>query len=70
MCPPLLGQVNAFGLANGPISWKKGNASKEYQKRKETLAKSLAAFFGIEGGQIALEGKDWKCVFRVAASGG
>jgi len=60
--------LRAFGIANGHIGWKKGNTSKEYQKRKETLAKSLAAFFGIEGEPIVLDGKDWKCRFRVVAS--
>jgi uncharacterized Zn-binding protein involved in type VI secretion len=50
------------------IGWKKGNAFKEYQKRKETLAQSLAAFFGIKGEPIALDGKDWKCCFRVVAT--
>ncbi|MBS0190530.1 MAG: hypothetical protein JSR52_05215 [Planctomycetes bacterium] len=62
--------LHAFGLADGHISWKKGNASKEYQKRKETLAKSLTAFFGIAGEPIVLDGKDWKCCFRVDASDG
>lgn len=57
--------LHAFGLVNGHISWKKGNASKNYQKRKETLVKSLTAFFGIEGEPIVLDGKDWKCAFRV-----
>jgi hypothetical protein len=33
-----------------------------------TLAKSLAAFFGIEGEPIVLDDKDWKCCFRVAAT--
>jgi len=60
--------LHAFGMANGHISWKKGNASKDNQKRKETLAKSLAAFFGIEGEPIVLDGKDWKCRFQVVAS--
>jgi len=60
--------LRAFGLANGHIGWKKGNASKDYQKRKETLAKSLTAFFGIEGEPIVLDGKDWKCRFQVVAS--
>lgn len=60
--------LRAFGLAGGHISWKKGNASKEYQKRKETLAKSLRAFFGIDGEPITLNGGDWECRFRVSAN--
>ncbi|MBX3378419.1 MAG: hypothetical protein KF678_15605 [Phycisphaeraceae bacterium] len=60
--------LRVFGLAGGRIFWRDGNASRDFQKRKETLAKSLSAFFGIDDDPFALEGKDWRCRFRVAAS--
>lgn len=60
--------LRAFGLAGGYISWKRGAASKEYQKRKETLARTLKAFFGIEGEPIVMDGKDWRCRFKIIAS--
>ena len=59
--------LRAFGLAGGYISWKRGDASKEYQKRKETLSKALRAFFGIDGEPIVMDGKDWRCRFKVVA---
>ena len=60
--------LRAFGLAGGYISWKKGDASKEYQKRKETLSKALRAFFGIDGEPIVVDGKDWRCRFKIIAN--
>jgi hypothetical protein len=59
--------LRAFGLAGGYIGWKKGDASKEYQKRKETLSKTLKVFFGIDGDPIVMDGKDWRCRFTVVA---
>ncbi|HYD02457.1 MAG TPA: hypothetical protein VEB22_14615 [Phycisphaerales bacterium] len=45
-------------------------ASATLQKRKETLAKRLRAYFGIEDEPVELvDGADWRCRFEVEAVG-
>lgn len=62
--------LELFAHKRGYLRRRDQEASPALQKRKETLAKQLQAYFGIDGDPIELvDETDWRCRFRVEMAG-
>lgn len=59
--------LRAFAAGRGVLTWASPGADRRNQKRRETLARNLAAFFRLAGDPITLtpDQKGWRTVFQV-----
>ena len=59
--------LRTFARENGILDWSSPSACRKNQKRRETLAKDLRAFFRIDDDPIRLteDGKGWRTLFVV-----
>ncbi|QDU23751.1 hypothetical protein [Urbifossiella limnaea] len=59
--------LRAFAAGGGTLTWDSPTADRRHQKRREKLAKDLAAFFRLTGDPIALtaDRQGWRTLFRV-----
>jgi len=60
--------LESFATGNGILDWTHSDARRENQKRRETLAKNLQAFFRIEGDPFVAEGTGWRARFAVSSN--
>lgn len=62
--------LRTFAANSGILTWGKPGANRKNQKRKETLAKNLKAFFQLEGEPIVLtdDKKGWRTVFSISGT--
>jgi hypothetical protein len=59
--------LRSFAQGLGTLTWKSGSASRDNQKRKQTLVQDLRAFFRLDGDPIVYsdELKGWQTVFQI-----
>jgi hypothetical protein len=59
--------LRSFAQGLGTLTWKSRSASRDNQKRKETLVQDLKAFFRLDGDPIVYsdELKGWQTVFQI-----
>ena len=60
--------LESFATGHGVMDWEHPDARRENQKRRETLARNLQAFFRIEGDPFVAEGTGWRARFAVSSS--